>query len=246
VLKTRWKSEEEIRYSLREAKRIALISCDFCSNISDTGSTNGIRYFTRILEGWGKEVVFSKSFIACCSESMMSRALSLYAGQLSRADMLVLLSCPSGFKAASLCDPALPFYCPLEVEGGVIITPHEETAAASGICSACGHCVISYTGGICPLNGCPAGQLYGPCENYPRRGTACTVDPGRPCVWKEIEKKGDMEALQILREMHEDPDFARLPGPGSPAVPPILKRVASWTIARVCGAGTFKLLRFLR
>ncbi len=246
MLKTRWKSAEEIRYSLRDAQKVAIISCDFCANLFDTGGTRGTSYFTQVLEGWGKEVVFAKSVIPGCSESVMSRAFSFYARPLSRADTLVILSCPSGLKAASLCEPALPLYCPLEIAGGIMITAREESALAHSLCSACGHCVISYTGGICPLSGCPSGQHYGPCEHYPRRGTTCSVDPQRSCVWKEIEKKGDLAALAALKEIHEDQGFTRLPGPGTPAVPHVLKRAASWTIARFSAAGGLKAFRYLR
>lgn len=246
MLKTRWKSEDEIRYSLRGSEKVAILSCDFCSSLFDTGGTMGLRYFTRVLEGWGKEVVFTKSLIPCCSESVMSLAFSFYGEQLSEADTLVLLSCPSGVKAASLCEPGLPLYCPLEVEGGIMITSREESTLADSLCMACGHCVLSFTGGICPLSGCPSGQHYGPCENYPRRGNKCTVDPSRPCVWREIERKGDLEALKVLEEMHEKPDFERLPGPDNPPPPRILKRVASWIIARISAAGWIKVFRYLR
>ena len=246
MLKTRWKSAEEIRYSLREAKKVAIISCDFCANLFDTGGTRGVRYFTQVLEDWGKEVVFSKSIIPGCSESVMSRAFSFYTEPLSKADTLVILSCPSGVKAASLCEPGLPLYCPLEVEGGIMITTRDESTLAGSICSACGHCVISYTGGICPLSSCPSGQHYGPCEHYPRGGTTCSVDPQRSCIWKEIEKHADMDALRVLQQMHENESFTRLPGPGSPALPDVLKRAASWTIARFSAAGGLKAFRYLR
>ena len=246
MLKMRWKTLEEIKYSLSEANKIAIISCDFCANLCDTGGRRGIRYFSDILEGWGKEVVLGKSIIPCCSEAVMSLAFRFYGKSLSSADMLVVLSCPTGLKAASLCEPILPLYCPLEVDGGVMITCREDSTLASSICSACGHCVISHTGGICPLSGCPSGQLYGPCDNYPLRGTKCSVDPELHCIWKEIERKGDMAALRVLKELHDNQDNARLPGPDSPATPPVLKKLAGWTIARISAAGALRAFRYLK
>jgi 5,10-methylenetetrahydrofolate reductase len=65
-------------------------------------------------------------------------------------------------------------------------------------CQACGQCVLSQTGLICPMS-CPKGLRNGPCG-----GTLhgeCEVYPDKPCVWVRIHQRvsgGTSEALPLL------------------------------------------------
>ena len=46
---------------------------------------------------------------------------------------------------------------------------------------SCGQCVVSYTGGSCPMN-CPKQIRNGPCGGV-RSDGFCEVIPDMPCVW---------------------------------------------------------------
>jgi len=245
MVKIKWKSAREIEYLLSKAERVAVFTCDFCANLSQAGGKRGMAYLRRVLEGWGKEVVLGRSVVPCCSEAVMRQAMRMYGRKLKACDALVVLSCPTGLKTARLCDPDIPLVCPLEAVGGSMITGRDDLLARS-VCSSCDHCVISYTGGICPLSGCPSGQLYGPCENSPKRGDRCTADPGRRCIWKEIEVRGDLEMLRAVERLHGSGETQRLPGPGGGHTPPYLARFASWIIARTGAAGVMRVAGLLK
>jgi len=68
-------------------------------------------------------------------------------------------------------------------------------------CSLCGECVLSVTGGICPITLCAKGLLNGPCGGM-NKGK-CEVDKDRDCAWvliyKELEKNKKLEALKEIR-----------------------------------------------
>ena len=50
-------------------------------------------------------------------------------------------------------------------------------------CRMCGHCVLSSTGMVCPMN-CPKQLRNGPCGGV-REDGGCEVDPTMRCVWVE-------------------------------------------------------------
>lgn len=201
MIKTEWKPEKEIEYSLRNADKISILSCAMCANLSNAGGAIGISILTDLLKEWDKEVVFSKCIMICCAEEIMKKALRKYRGPISKSDALIILSCASGIQSANYCAPKVPVIAVLDSVGIAPITRQDDPVARS-ICSTCGHCVITYTGSICPLSECPAKSKYGPCEKAPQNGSQCAIDPRRDCVWKEIEERGDLAALRDLRQIH--------------------------------------------
>ncbi len=208
MVKTEWKSEEEIRYSLRNADKVAILSCAACANLCDKGGSVGIRILKKLLEGWNKKVVFSSCVIACCSEEIMRQALKRHRRKISRSDALIVLSCSSGIKSACMCETEIPVVAVLDTVGITPIT-NRDTKLTRSVCTTCDHCVVMYTGGICPLAECPAKKKYGPCKDYPEHGTRCAIDPDIDCVWKDIEKTGDLPALKRLEQMHKNEGAAR-------------------------------------
>jgi methylenetetrahydrofolate reductase (NADPH) len=63
-------------------------------------------------------------------------------------------------------------------------------------CHACGQCVLSQTGIICPMS-CPKGLRNGPCG-----GTVdgeCEVYPDRQCVWVRIHERIARESFELPR-----------------------------------------------
>jgi hypothetical protein len=87
----------------------------------------------------------------------------------------------------------------------------QENPVATGICHSCGHCVIAYTGGICPLSECPAESKYGPCNKAPENGLQCAIVPEQNCIWKEIEKTADLATLEELSYIHKSEENKILP-----------------------------------
>jgi len=208
MVKTEWKSKAEIQYSLGNADRVSILSCAACANLCDKGGSVGIRILKKLLKEWNKEVVFSSCITACCSEEIMRQALKRHRRKISRSDALIVLSCSSGVKSACLCETEVPVIAVLDTVGITPIT-HQDNTLTRSLCTTCDHCVIAYTGGICPLAECPARKKYGPCKDYPKHGTQCAIDPNIDCVWKDIEKTGDLPALKRLEQLHKTEGASR-------------------------------------
>jgi hypothetical protein len=175
-------------------------------------------------------VIFARSVMGCCPEVIVRQALRVYRKSISRSDILLILSCSSGVKAAFLCDPGVPVVGVLDSIGSLLVS-RQDNLITSSICTSCGTCVISYTGGICPRAECPEKKKCEPCEKFPGQGTKCTVEPDRDCVWKEIEKRGDLAALKYLSQLHG----AGGERPLSPQVKPtpgFLRKLTGWVAVR--------------
>ncbi len=61
-------------------------------------------------------------------------------------------------------------------------------------CHACGQCVLSQTGIICPMS-CPKGLRNGPCGGAVN--DSCEVYPDKQCVWVRIHKRVAKESSKL-------------------------------------------------
>ncbi len=201
MIKTIWKPKEEIEYSLRHAKNVAVLSCDSCANLNGTGGAAGIATLMELLKKLGKEIVFSEIVYGLCFEDFVNKALTENPQAISESDVLIMDSCPLGVKAAYLCKPEIPVVGVLDATGGSVFTMQDNSITRRH-CMMCGKCVVNFTGGICPISGCPAKSKYGPCKKASEKDDRCVADPNHECVWVEIKKIGDLSALERLHRIH--------------------------------------------
>ncbi len=225
MVKTKWKSKKEIEYSLKDVDTISLISCASCAYLCDTGGDIGIDIMTDLVKSLGKKVVFSESVVSCCYEDMMSKVVRKYHKRISKSDALVVLSCASGIKTAHYATPEVPVIAVLDSVG---ITPviSRDNPSEHSTCTLCGHCVLTYTGMVCPVTECPAKSKYGPCKKVPQTGSQCSVLPSQNCIWKVIEKESTPESLTYLSQIHKDEKEDRyIPTITEKAIRPSCKKI---------------------
>ena len=245
---TEYKPAEEIEFSLRKYHRIAIISCNVCANLSDTGGRKGLELMEDLCRKWGKETVGFLVFGACVG-SFMEYTTKRYIRPLSSSlDAIMVISCAGGVKSAKLYNPDLPVIAACDSFGSLPLTPRggsRDSLVIHTPCPICedGHCVMSYTAGICPVVTCPLECRYGFCDNPPREGeVACTEDPGMDCVWilikKEVDARGgDIEALEELKAMHEQQNLKRMPTRQKEKASLPLMRLAQWTTGELFNPG---------
>ncbi|MBI9075789.1 MAG: methylenetetrahydrofolate reductase C-terminal domain-containing protein [Desulfatibacillum sp.] len=232
MVKSEWKPEEEIRLALEGKERIAVISCAVCANLSGTGGNQGLKTMKGLAKKWGKKVVVSQCVVACCSREIMEHAKRVHLDPVAeKCDALVMLSCSGGVKSAFIAQPDMPVVAALDSMGSAVVT-RKPNLIAESLCIGCGQCVLSYTGGICPMSKCPAKRRYSPCSKQPVGTDQCAVDSTRKCVWKEIEKRGDMEALKALGERHKNGDGPRPASIIPTEFPSLGKSLVGWAMAK--------------
>jgi hypothetical protein len=78
-------------------------------------------------------------------------------------------------------------------------------------CRACGDCMLSYTGGICPVTRCAKSVFNGPCGGA-RKGR-CEVDPDIPCAWFDIyDRLKSQGRLAVITDVRPAPDWRNRQG----------------------------------
>lgn len=214
MIETKYKPAEELKFSVGESQRLAILSCGACANLCDVGGVRGMVFIRNVVESWGKEVVAARTIAACCPEPIMRHAQGAIRKK-DPIDGLIVISCAGGVKSAMLCQPGVPVIAACDTIGAAsLVHPGDpiDSLVTQTPCKSCEHCVLSFTAGICPLAVCPARSLYGPCKKAPTEGKECILDPDRDCIWREIEGRGaDLEALQALKALHQSPEAERLP-----------------------------------
>ena len=169
----------------------------------------------------------------------LRQAIRIYLEPLrEKCDALVMLSCAGGVKTAFLCKPGIPVISALDSMGSGIITRSDDVVAQSR-CVACGQCVISYTGGICPVSECPSKRKYRPCARKGEAGHMCTVKPDQPCVWVEIEGRGNPAMLAALEQFHKENKGDRISSAFKPPTPGPVRRFCGWCMAKMPGISRF-------
>lgn len=228
-----WKSKQEIEKSLEGAKQVAVFSCNVCANLNGTGGIRGLKKMKALLQEMGKKILVAKTVNVCCSEEIMRQCMRIYIEpEKQGCDAVVMLSCAGGVKSAWMCTPGVPVVAALDSAGSGVVSTSVSTMEA-GICTACGHCVLTYTHGICPVTGCPSKKKYGPCKAAPPSSGPCAVDPEKECIWRIIELKGDMEKLAMLSGLHQDKAYERISPAMAKGTPAPLRRFSAWFMARL-------------
>jgi hypothetical protein len=241
---TEYKSAEEIEFSLGDYEKVCVLSCNVCANLSDTGGRAGLELMQGLCRGWGKEASGILVFGACVG-TLMEYTMARYVEPAGlEFDAILLVSCAGGLKAANLYSPGLPVIAACDSFGSMPLTPRDGSLSSpvvDAVCPLCddGHCVLSYTAGICPVAGCPRGLRYGFCEEPPPEGTRrCTDDASLDCVWIEIReeaaKRGvDIEALKEVERIHADENARRMPVLVRQTSPGVLRHTAGWVTDRL-------------
>ncbi len=217
---TQYKSPKEIKHSLGDAKKVVIFSCSGCANMNEIGGRVGLRFMTEQLTKWGYDIVAGAVPTGLCSCDVMKNAVNKWIKpNKSKTDALLSICCGAGMKNSFYFNPGLRVVAGADPMGVETLLPHGEyyddhgdDLVAYGLCVPCGHCVLSFTTGICPLVECTRQSKYGFCENPPKEGNRCSADPDRKCVWKIIEQRGgNIEDLEGLKKIHENSKNNRIP-----------------------------------
>lgn len=187
---------------------------------------------SRLVSSWGKKVLFAQVIIPCCSPRVMQMALdSCLAKSHSPCDAILCLSCASGVKSAFMCSRGLPVVAALDTVGPRIIGSHEGLVAQTH-CEGCGKCVLTYTAGICPVDGCTQKRKYGPCPKAPKTPGSCAVDPSRQCIWQAILAATGPDMQKGLAALQKREAAPANPIPAGFQPPDWTKTTFAWVLSR--------------
>lgn len=182
MIVTEKKPEHEVLDSLKEYKKVYIIGCGSCATASKTGGEDECKEWVEKLKRNGKEPLGYDIPEETCHILLLKSRIR-QAQKTSESEVFLVLACGAGVQAVS------------EASGKPVVAGLNSmflgTTYRAGeflkYCSMCGNCVLSYTGGICPVTRCPKGLLNGPCGGM--INGMCEVDSTMKCVWVEIYER---------------------------------------------------------
>jgi len=194
MLISQQKPMEEILRYLDGEKAIFLVGCKGCAEACQTGGEQQVMEMKQKLEEEGKAIAGFSLIDTVCSEPLTKMKLASHRQAIDAADSLLILCCGIGVQVvAALVDKLVHPGCNTMSSGG----SHAEWDGAE-YCLECGDCILDYTGGICPIAGCPKNLSNGPCGGS--EGGKCEVHPDLPCAWhlviERLSKLGRLDKLE--------------------------------------------------
>jgi len=196
---TELKPIQDIIDSLKSYSKIFLVGCGECATTCKTGGEPEVLKMKRDLEASGKTVVGFCIPSAPCVAAKLKTELAKNMPVLRQAEAVLVLSCGLGTQSFKDNDRfGLAVFPACDSIFGAVMDAKGDFYEK---CSLCGECVLSVTGGICPITLCAKGLLNGPCGGM-NKGK-CEVDKEKDCAWvliyKELEKRKGLDSLKEIR-----------------------------------------------
>ena len=193
---TRQKPFEEIKEQLADFDRLFIIGCGTCTTMTKTGGIDQVLEMKERLQELGKRVS-GWTVIPTACDDMTELAMKENRRAIEDANCILAMPCALGVhRIGSYIDkPVIPALDTLFI--GVEDSPgsfHE-------VCAQCGHCLLGYTAGICPITACHKHLLNGPCGGT--KNGRCEVDKEKDCAWTIIyQRLKERDSLDLMRKYH--------------------------------------------
>jgi len=204
---TKQKPLEEIQQQLEGLNRVYIIGCGTCTTMTRTGGKEEVLAMKEHLQGLGKMVTGWTVIPIACDE-MTEVSVRETSEAIQNANCLLVMTCALGVQKVGsyLSKPVIPALDTLFI--GLEDSPgnfHE-------VCAQCGHCVIGWTAGICPITACHKHLLNGPCGGT--NNGKCEVDKTKDCAWTLIyQRLKEQGRLDLMRKYQPIRNSQVLPRP---------------------------------
>ena len=205
---TRSKPLEKTLAALNGYERVFIAGCGTCATLCRTGGVNEVAAMQKELEGVGKLVTGTLVIPTAC-DVLTHECMDRNRQAFEDAQVVLVMSCAFGVQtiAGYIDRPAQPaldtLFFALETAPGQF----------SEVCLQCGECVLSETGGICPVTSCHKGLLNGPCGGT--NDGKCEIDNAIDCAWTLVyQRLKAIGRLDLMAKMQEPKNWQAMPKPG--------------------------------
>jgi ferredoxin len=198
------KPVKEIAASISEYKKILIVGCGSCVSVCLSG---GEREAQMLSQELGRKIHFDNSPPAVEISSVVRQCeldlVKAYHKVPAGTDAVLSLACGAGVQTmAEALDP-MPVIPALNT---TFLGASFQQGVWREMCLGCGNCLLTCTGGICPIARCSKSLLNGPCGGT--SGKNCEVSPDIPCAWVQIiERLTRQNKLHLLSGIEEPRDW---------------------------------------
>jgi len=201
----------EIKEIVKNHDRILVMGCGSCVSVCLSGGKKQVELLASALRMSKKmdgfDAVISERTIARQCEP---RFIDQIKDEASHYDIVLSMGCGAGVQELAERLNSIPV---LPAMNTLFIGSADGEGNFLEMCSACGECILSLTGGICPVTRCPKGLLNGPCGGS--KNKKCEVSPDIPCAWIMIyERMKALGKLDVLKKSIGAKDWSKQQRPG--------------------------------
>jgi ferredoxin len=198
---------DEILHSIKGFKKILLLACGSCVTVCLSGGDREARALARELSqarhhSGEPPAVSADTFLRQCEGDLLQAHLEIPEG----TEAILSLACGAGVQTVAETFKNLPVIPALNT---TFLGALDEPGLWKEKCQGCGDCVLSRTGGICPVSRCAKRILNGPCGGS--SGGRCEISKDVDCVWQLIvdRLKGlgcldDYEKIAPIKDWSKD------------------------------------------
>ena len=195
---------EEIAASLEGYRKVLILGCGSCVTVCLSGGEREAGELARELHRSG---LFGSRLPELTSDCIVRQCehdlVSAYQKIPPRTDAILSLACGCGVQTVGDVFEPLPVIPALNT---TFYGASNEAGVWREVCQGCGDCVLSLTGGICPVARCAKSLFNGPCGGS--QSGRCEIFTDTPCAWALIYYRlKKQNKLHQLHQIHQPRDW---------------------------------------
>jgi len=198
---------EEIIEDVKDHQKILVLGCNECVTVCEAGGKKEVGILASALrmyflnQGTEKKID-ERTLERQCDHEYLEEIRN----DIDQYDAIVSIACGVGVQFTAEKYLAMPVYPGVNT---CFMGATEERGLWTERCQGCGQCILSRTGGICPVSRCAKRVMNGPCGGS--TNGMCEISKELPCAWqliverlKALERFDDYEELSPIKDWSTD------------------------------------------
>ena len=190
---------EEIIEDIKDHEKVLILGCNECVTVCEAGGKKEVGILASALRMYflnqGKEMKIDEETLERqCDHEYLEEIRNV----VDQYDAIVSIACGVGVQFAAEKYLSTPIYPGVNT---CFMGVTEERGLWTERCQGCGQCILSRTGGICPVSRCAKRIMNGPCGGSSKG--MCEINKELVCAWQLI-----VERLKALDRFEEYEDLS--------------------------------------
>ena len=190
---------EEIIEDVKDHEKVLILGCNECVTVCEAGGKKEVGILASALRMYflnqGKEMKIDEETLERqCDHEYLEEIRNV----VDQYDAIVSIACGVGVQFMAEKYHSTPIYPGVNT---CFMGVTEERGLWTERCQGCGQCILSRTGGICPVSRCAKRVMNGPCGGSSKG--MCEINKELVCAWQLI-----VERLKALDRFDEYEDLS--------------------------------------
>ncbi len=188
---------EEIIEDIKDHQKILILGCNECVTVCEAGGKKEVGILASALRMYflnkgTEKKVDERTLERQCDHEYLEEIRN----DIDQYDAIVSIACGVGVQFTAEKYLAMPVYPGVNT---CFMGATEERGLWTERCQGCGQCILSRTGGICPVSRCAKRVMNGPCGGS--TNGMCEISKELVCAWQLIVER--LKALERFDEYEE-------------------------------------------